>query len=58
MPETGSGRRYGRSIGIDVREFLATPFMLIAHVGLYMSSFILRRPFILLEVQEDDEESD
>lgn len=36
-------------------DFLATPFILLANVSLYIGSFINGKPYILIEVEEDAE---
>lgn len=37
-------------------EFLATPFLLIANIMLWVAAFIQNTTYILLEVEEDDED--
>lgn len=52
MQQTGSERRTVKSTLID---FLATPFYLMVHVGLWCIALMTGRYIVLIEMEQDDE---
>ena len=55
MQPTGSEKPSARS---TITEFLASPFMLLAGLNLWVATLITGNPVILMEIQYDDDDDE